>query len=155
MIRTSLFPIVIGLLLCDGSLASDRPNGHSKFADYCVTIKIETAGHGRVSVIDTVLENATITAIPNYPAGWQFDIKQEIEGDTVIFGAALAGAAQLAPSQLKCLVVVQNSFIDKGAKLSGKGSVSFGIEPQTHIALRPDQFRFEKVGTAEERPRLK
>jgi hypothetical protein len=155
VIRASFFPVVIGLLLSGGSPASARPNGDPRFANYCVTIKFEAAPHDRVSVIDVVLENATITKLPNYPPGWQFDIKQEIEGNTVIFAAALGGVAQLPPSRLNCLFVVQNSFIDKGAHLSGKGSLSFGIEPQTHLVLRPDQFRFDKVGTAAKHSRLK
>ncbi len=146
MIRPGLCLFVIGLLLSTSSVAAERSPETPKFTSYCLTIELGRTDHARISVIDAVLKNATIIAIPKYPAGWQFDIKQEIEGDTIILGAALAGVAQLDPDELKCLVLVQNSFADKRARLSGKGSISFGIEPQTQIALRPNQFRFDKLG---------
>ncbi len=146
MIRLGLWLLAMGLLLSTYSVAAEQWSQNPGFRSYCLTIELERTDHARISVIDAVLKNATIIAIPKYPAGWQFDIKQEIEGDTIIFGAALAGVAQLDPGQLKCLVVVQNSFADKRARLSGKGSISFGIEPQTQIALRPNQFRFDQLG---------
>lgn len=145
MIRSDVCLFAIGLLLSTNSVAGGRSAENPKFTSYCLTIELDRRDHDRVSVLNAVLKNATIIAVPRYPPGWQFDIKQEVEGDTVIFGAALAGVAQLDPSQLKCLVMVQNSFVDKQAILSGTGTISFGIEPQTQIVLRPDQFRFDKV----------
>jgi hypothetical protein len=113
---------------------------------YCVSIAPEARSGERVSALDLVLEHATLVSIPKYPVGWQLDIRQEVEGDTVISGAALAGVAELLPRELGCLFEVRRSFNERAIPMTGRGTVSFGIDPQRQVVLRSEQIRFVKSG---------
>ena len=115
--------------------------------DYCVTIKSDARPGERVSTIDLVLKNATLVSIPRYPPGWQIEIRQEVEGDTFIFGGALAGVAEIEPGELKCLFRVQRSFDDKSVRMAGSGSIGFGIEPERRVRLQNSQVLFSTTDT--------
>lgn len=113
---------------------------------YCVAVAPEVRSGERVSGLDLVLVHATLVSIPKYPVGWQLDIRQEIEGDTAISGAALAGVAELPPRELGCLFEVRRSFNERAITMTGRGTVSFGIDPRRQVVLRSEQIRFIKPG---------
>jgi hypothetical protein len=142
------FGIVWTALALLFSPVSAHQQAGDQFPRYCLTIAValRPALRERVSVIDLVVENGTVAAIPRFPPGWQLSVENRVEvSPTRIFGGATGSVAELSAEELKCLFEVEDSVPGTPPiKVAGSVHISTG-DHERRVFLRQDQIVLERV----------
>jgi hypothetical protein len=133
-------------LLVSPACAQQKPGG--KFPRFCLTtaVQIWPGLRERVSVIDLVIENASVVAVPRFPPGWEFKIQNWVDtSPSRIFGGATGSVAELAAEDLKCLFEVEDSAPGTPPiRVTGNVYISTG-EHERRISLDNNQIVLERL----------
>jgi hypothetical protein len=133
-------------LVVSPACAQQKPGG--KFPRFCLTIAVQLRPglRERVSVVDLVIENASVVAVPRFPPGWEFKIENRVDvSPSRIFGGATGSVAELAADDLKCLFEVEDSVPGTPPiKVTGSVYISTG-EHERRISLDRNHIVLERI----------
>jgi hypothetical protein len=144
-IRGAIGPLTAMVL---ATCCSPLPTAEEGSARYCLSIAVPLRPQLReeVSVIDLVVENGYVAAIPRFPIGWELKVENQIDNNPVpIFGGATGSVAELRAEDLRCLFEIEKDA--PGAPpitVSGKVRISTGIQ-EREVALSKDQIVLERI----------
>ena len=141
------FGVFWAVLALPVNIVCAEAQGGGEFPRYCLTIAVELRPtlRERVSVIDLVIENASVVSIPRFPPGWELKIQNQIDSSpTLIFGGATGSVAELAAEDMSCLFQIENSVPGRPPiNVNGKVTISTGtteseiVLGKRHILLQP------------------
>ncbi len=137
---------ILALGVCALSHASE-----ARSPRYCLTIAagLRPGLREEVSVIDLVIENGSVVAIPKFPAGWGLKVQNYSDNTpATIFGGATGSAAELRSEDLKCLFEIESGVPGTPPiKVSGNIAISTGVH-ERRVVLRKNQIVLEKINSS-------